>query len=588
MTSSTPKPIVFGSVILSDGDLAVLAGSSLNISLNSKNYTTFDNLQIAVLDDSTPTALNPSNALSFPSGADPDGEFQQPNVGSARIAAVSGGGMAVLTWGGQNEDYYLQILNNAGTVTTAPEVVASQGNNASNASGAAGAVATWSGGIVAAWSTNDGADLFYQRFNNTGTAQGGAIQVSTSGLGGLGAWSGQVSVDSLGDVIFGIAGASFPDPGYYVEYNDSNIRVGATNLSNLLAAPLFAPVPGGGFVSVVYDGVNLPNFSKDSYNSFVMQEVEVSNTGTLSVLKNNIVPTVSQGGALAPNISWINTAANGTFEFLEAGATKADTFTISSPTPSQTSVALPTLGYATAPATFPAATQPPSANLTGGTFAGVGINSSNQLVAEGLVSCFVTGTRIRTTGGALPVEALRAGDLVLTWSGEARPIRWIGHRTITPDHHPSPKQVRPLRIAANTFGPGMPERALYVSPDHAICIDDVDAGAPVLVPCGLLENGGAIASVDRGTVTYWHIELDSHDVILAEGLPVESYLEAGNRDNFENGGGSMRLFADFSPPSNADHWESAGCLRLVLTGPLLDAARRRAAGNHARPERAFA
>jgi collagen type I/II/III/V/XI/XXIV/XXVII alpha len=190
------------------------------------------------------------------------------------------------------------------------------------------------------------------------------------------------------------------------------------------------------------------------------------------------------------------------------------------------------------------------------------------------LACFVTGTRIATPEGCRPVEALRVGDLIRTQSGEARPIRWIGHRSIDPRRHPKPELVRPLRIAAGAFGPGRPERALFVSADHGICLHGLDAGAPVLVPAGLLANGDSIAPVDLGLITYWHIELDTHDVILAEGLPVESYLDSANRENFDSDTAPVRLHADFSPPSNAWLWEASGCLRLVQTGPLLAAARR--------------
>lgn len=216
------------------------------------------------------------------------------------------------------------------------------------------------------------------------------------------------------------------------------------------------------------------------------------------------------------------------------------------------------------------------------------------------LACFVTGTRIATADGFRPVEALRIGDLVRTQSGEARPIRWIGHRSVDPRRHPKPEQVRPLRIAAGAFGPGRPERALFVSADHGICVHGVDAGAPVLVPAGLLANGDSIAPVDLGAVTYWHVELDSHDVILAEGLPVESYLDSGTRENFMSETIPARLHADFSPASHASLWEVAGCLRLVRTGPLLEAARRQvgrdvpqasgvhAGGHHSRGGRAAA
>jgi hypothetical protein len=58
-------------------------------------------------------------------------------------------------------------------------------------------------------------------------------------------------------------------------------------------------------------------------------------------------------------------------------------------------------------------------------------------------------------------------------------------------------------------------------------------------------------------------------VVLAEGLPTESYLETGDRANFANGGGVVRQFPDFS----AHAWEAMGCAPLVVTGAELARAR---------------
>jgi hypothetical protein len=73
----------------------------------------------------------------------------------------------------------------------------------------------------------------------------------------------------------------------------------------------------------------------------------------------------------------------------------------------------------------------------------------------------------------------------------------------------------------------------------------------------------------RKTVTYYHVELPHHELILAEGLAVESYLDVGDRSNFENGGGAIALFPNFTSLK----WETEGCAPLVVTGPELEAAR---------------
>jgi hypothetical protein len=68
------------------------------------------------------------------------------------------------------------------------------------------------------------------------------------------------------------------------------------------------------------------------------------------------------------------------------------------------------------------------------------------------------------------------------------------------------------------------------------------------------------------------VELRQHDVLLAEGLPAESYLDTGDRTNFANGGAVVTLH-----PTWGDTWELEGCAPLVVRGALLDAIRRRLA-----------
>ena len=74
-------------------------------------------------------------------------------------------------------------------------------------------------------------------------------------------------------------------------------------------------------------------------------------------------------------------------------------------------------------------------------------------------------------------------------------------------------------------------------------------------------------------MTYYHVELPRHDVVYAEGLPAESYLDVGDRENFANGGGVVRLHMDL-----AHHWEAGGCAPLVVWGEALEGVRAVVAG----------
>ncbi len=181
--------------------------------------------------------------------------------------------------------------------------------------------------------------------------------------------------------------------------------------------------------------------------------------------------------------------------------------------------------------------------------------------------CFLRGTLIRTPKGDVAVETLQIGDLVLTSPGERRPVKWIGHRDIDLRQLGYPRHGRPVRIAAGAFGPDRPSKDLYVSPGHAICID---LCGELLIPAEKLVNGATIAEVECDQASYWHVELDSHDILLANNLPAESYLAVGNRSFFEEAGKTLDAEEQDRGPSRADY-----CRPIVLDGPVPAFVRRR-------------
>ncbi len=186
-----------------------------------------------------------------------------------------------------------------------------------------------------------------------------------------------------------------------------------------------------------------------------------------------------------------------------------------------------------------------------------------------VVVCFAAGTRIRTTRGDVPVETLAVGERAVTASGEARPIRWIGHRTM-PCRGRS--DVMPVRIAAGTFGERRPFRDLLVSPAHAICVDPMgDRSGEVLIPAIRLLNGSTITQVEAETVSYWHVELDSHDILIADGLPTESYLDCGNRRFFAN----AEVTDITLPPDARPMGALPFCRPFHESGPVVETVRER-------------
>jgi hypothetical protein len=160
------------------------------------------------------------------------------------------------------------------------------------------------------------------------------------------------------------------------------------------------------------------------------------------------------------------------------------------------------------------------------------------------VVCFVEGTRIATPDGARAVEALREGDLVITVeAGQHRPrgVRWVGHRRLDLAAHPRPECAAPVRFRAGALGDRLPCRDLLVSPDHALLLGGR------LVPAKLLLNGMTVVQ-ERAlpSVSYYHVELDGHPILLAEGVAAESYLEEGHRGFFANRGPALDLFPDLT------------------------------------------
>jgi hypothetical protein len=162
---------------------------------------------------------------------------------------------------------------------------------------------------------------------------------------------------------------------------------------------------------------------------------------------------------------------------------------------------------------------------------------------------------------------------VMTAEHGTMPITWIGHRRIDYRRHPEPQKIQPVLIAAHSFGPGAPGRDLLLSPDHAVFAEGV------LIPVKHLINGSTIRQIVIPAVTYFHVALDRHGVILAEGLPVESYLDTGDRDAFENAAGPTALHPAFASERGdiALIVEAIGYAPLRVTGPDVEAVRARLA-----------
>jgi hypothetical protein len=179
------------------------------------------------------------------------------------------------------------------------------------------------------------------------------------------------------------------------------------------------------------------------------------------------------------------------------------------------------------------------------TFSGTNFNTTQVGDNTDLtVPCFAAGTRIATSSGEVAVEQLRVGDRVLTRGGALLAVAWLGHRRTDCRRHVRPSEVWPVRVRVGAFGPGMPHRDLLISPDHAVLVDGN------LIPVRYLINGATITQEKVDEITYWHVELTRHAVLLAEGLPCESYLDTGNRASFGNAASVQQPFAAKAQPAS--------------------------------------
>jgi Hint domain len=189
--------------------------------------------------------------------------------------------------------------------------------------------------------------------------------------------------------------------------------------------------------------------------------------------------------------------------------------------------------------------------------------------------CFLRGTRILTPGGEIPVEDLTIGALVETLNGPL-PVKWIGRQRFKKDSPSWHWSVAPIRVARFALSDQYPRRDLYLSPNHSLFIDDF------LIPVEWLVNGRSIGLAmmdDREVIDYFHIELETHEVVFAEGAPAETLLITSDREDFANfveyerlyGGDERPAMQPFAPilKYKGGRGELERLLRLALS-PVVD------------------
>ena len=137
-------------------------------------------------------------------------------------------------------------------------------------------------------------------------------------------------------------------------------------------------------------------------------------------------------------------------------------------------------------------------------------------------NCFLRGTNVLTAEGERKIEDLATGDLLPTMFGGLRPVQWIGRYTVRKSD-PSKAWVEdalPVRITRSALAPNVPHADLCVTSLHGVLVDGV------LVPAEALINGATITrhEPEGDEMEFFHVKLESHDVIYAEGAPAETLL----------------------------------------------------------------
>jgi hypothetical protein len=172
------------------------------------------------------------------------------------------------------------------------------------------------------------------------------------------------------------------------------------------------------------------------------------------------------------------------------------------------------------------------------------------------IGCFLKGTKIQTSGGERRIEDLSVGDLLPTMFGGLRPVQWIGRYSLKKSDPSKPwvKDALPVRIARSALAPNVPSADLYVTASHSLLIEGV------LAPAETLINGATITRYEAreyDELEYFHIKLEGHDVIYAEGAPAETLFAVGE---------SAVNFADYLRQYGTPATEEARCAPLIPVG----------------------
>ena len=152
------------------------------------------------------------------------------------------------------------------------------------------------------------------------------------------------------------------------------------------------------------------------------------------------------------------------------------------------------------------------------------VNTSTQIpVSDFGPTCFTPGAMIETPGGQRRIETLKPGDLVDTLDHGPQELLWIGRQKAR-----AAGVFAPVHFDVGAIGNTTP---ITVSQQHRMMISGWKAElyygqSEVFIAAKHLVDGDAIQIRPGGLVEYIHLLFAQHEVVLADGVPSESYYPA--------------------------------------------------------------
>lgn len=566
--------------------------SSVQVTTIDDGVATTNTLSLGSPDD-TSGGVNPNLAgrgTSAETGTQPASDFldRENFAEDMQIVALSGGGYVIDETtvddniGPVNGNLYFAVFNSSGQpINSSGQVVGSPDwtlvntvdppnnpdNFYTNPNNDADAsenddyqlVATPTGGFAIQWAENDEINGYFERFTSTGTSAASIVNYDNANLTTeFSTLGGGFAVDTNGDIAIAIpTSEDVYTPNSLAIYNSSDTQIlnetwqaadgglvpvisnpghSGVDPINAESSPEFQALPSGGFLAVVSDPTG-PWNTQSGYPDidYYLQRITVSGStvtfDTPVLIGDDLVgtPVVLSNGDILLGISNGTTTTNEIFHASQLPST--NTGMASSTPASLTPLTLDTL--------LPVGTSIVSAvsdnndgvlvALQSGTVTQYYGTLDASLYAADMTPCYCPGTLIRTPRGQKKVEKLKIGDKVMTASGEARRIKWIGRRSYSGRFVMGRKDVLPVCIKAGALEDNVPKRDLWISPNHAMYLDGV------LIEAKDLVNGGSIVQAESAeSIEYYHVELDTHDVLIAEGALAESYIDDDNRLLFHN------------------------------------------------------